>query len=388
MPPRASKLQRWTDLIAALLPRRYPATFEEIAPDVPAYCNDATQHGARMRMFERDKDELRSFGIAIETVAFDDGEAVGYRLDTKGFYLPYLSLAARGGKAGSTPTKQDKYGFRALASLMFEPDELAVIVEAAKRVVALGDPVLTEEAQSAMKKLSFDLPLPEIDASVEGPHTIAMSRSMPMASSILMERSASYAEPAARFIPAADVFTALNDALTRRKIVTFDYQGMAANNTARRTLEAYGLFFLSAHWYVTGRDADRAELRNFRLNRMRNVELNPAKSQTVDYEIPAGFDLREHAKSRHAWEIGGGVHEDAIVDFRNPAGAAKAAARLGVAVEGATDRRKFQFRRMDSFARWLLSFGGEAVPVEPPALVEEFERQVRETRAVYAEARS
>ena len=351
---------------------------------MPAYCNDATQHGARMRMFERDKDELRSFGIAIETVAFDDGEAVGYRLDRKGFYLPYLSLAARGGKPGSMPKKQDRYGFRALASLMFEPDELSVIVEAAKRVVALGDPVLTEEAQSAIKKLSFDLPLPEFDASADAPNMMAKSQSMPMASSILLERSAPYPSPRAHSIPAPDVFTALNDALARRKSVTFDYHGMATNSTARRTLEAYGLFFLSAHWYVTGRDTDKDELRNFRLNRMRNIELNPTRSQTADYEIPAGFNLREHAKSRHAWEIGGGVHENAIVEFLNPAGAAKAAARLGVAVDGATDRRRFQFRRMDSFARWLLSFGGEAVPVEPPALVEEFQRQVRETRAVYA----
>ncbi len=385
MPPRASKLQRWTDLIAALLPRRYPATFEEIAPDVPAYCNDATQHAARMRMFERDKDELRSFGIAIETVAFDDGEAVGYRLDTKSFYLPYLSLAARGGNAGSTPKKPDKYGFRALASLMFEPDELAVIVEAAKRVVALGDPVLTEEAQSAMMKLSFDLPLPEIDASADAPYTIAMSQSMPMASSTLMERSAPYASPSVRSVPAPDVFTALNDALSRRKSVTFDYHGMATNSTARRRLEPYGLFFLSAHWYVTGRDTGKEELRNFRLNRIRDIEVNAARSQTADYGIPTSFNLREHAKSRHAWEIGGGVHDTAIVEFVNPAGAAKAAARLGVAVEGATDRRRFQFRRIDSFARWLLSFGGEAVPVEPPALKEEFERQVRETRAVYGE---
>lgn len=382
--PRASKLQRWTDLIAALLPRRYPATFEEIAPDVPAYCNDATQHGARMRMFERDKDELRSFGIAIETVAFDDGEAVGYRLDRKGFYLPYLSLAARGGKPGSMPKKQDRYGFRALASLVFEPDELAVIVEAAKRVVALGDPVLTEEAQSAMKKLSFDLPLPEPDATAEAPYMIAMS--MPV-ESILMERAAPYSSPNTRSIPPPDVFTALNDALSRRKSVTFDYHGMATNSTARRTLEPYGLFFLSAHWYVAGRDTGKEDLRNFRLNRIRDIEVNPARSQTADYEIPAGFNIREHAKSRHAWEIGGGVHETAIVEFLNPAGAAKAAARLGVAVDGASDRRRFQFRRMDSFARWLLSFGGEAVPMEPPALVEEFERQVRDTRAVYVEER-
>jgi predicted DNA-binding transcriptional regulator YafY len=53
-------------------------------------------------------------------------------------------------------------------------------------------------------------------------------------------------------------------------------------------------------------------------------------------------------------------------------------------VEGAVDRRKFTVRRIDAFARWLLSFGGEAVPVAPPALVNEFERQAHETRDIYA----
>ena len=381
---RPSKLQRWTDLIAALLPRRYPATFEQLAPDVPAYCSEGTRHDARMRMFERDKDELRSFGIGIETVAFDDGEAVGYRLDTKSFYLPYLSLASREGKPGSTPRKPDKYGFRALASLVFEPDELSVIVEAAKRVIALGDPVLAEEAESAMKKLAFDLPLPESGTAAEAPTMEVMAS--PAMTDFSMLRSGPqprYSSPAIRTVPTPDVFPALNDALFRRKIVTFDYSGMATNSEARRTLEPYGLFFLSAHWYVTGRDVQRGELRNFRLNRMRNVDVNSATSQTADYKIPLEFNLRKHAKSRHAWEIGGGVHENAVVDFQNATGAAQAAARLGMEIEGSPDRRAFQFRRMDSFARWLLSFGGEAIPVEPPALVAEFRQQARATRALY-----
>lgn len=68
MPRASTKLQRWTDLLAALLRRRYPATFEELAPDIPAYSDSAKKHDALMRMFERDKDELRSFGIAIDTV--------------------------------------------------------------------------------------------------------------------------------------------------------------------------------------------------------------------------------------------------------------------------------------------------------------------------------
>src|SRR5688500_15007232 len=104
--PREPKLQRWTDLIAALLRRNYPVTFEDLSRDVPAYQRPDKKREVIMRMFERDKDGLRAFGICIETVPpKDEGEAAGYRIDRKEFYLPYLSLAARDGKAAAAPRK-------------------------------------------------------------------------------------------------------------------------------------------------------------------------------------------------------------------------------------------------------------------------------------------
>jgi predicted DNA-binding transcriptional regulator YafY len=371
--PREPKLQRWTDLIAALLRRNYPATFEELARDVPAYADESKKKDAVMRMFERDKDELRSFGIAIDTIEFEDdsGEASGYRLDRKTFYMPYLSLAASGGKPGTKPRKIEKFWYRALANLVFEPDELTIIAQAAQRVRALGDPVLTEEVESALRKLSFDLPIPEPDTFDD---VISMSRAMPY----LAERSNPYAAPR------ENVFEILNEALTRKKRVTFDYHGMSSNADSRRTVEPFGLFFLSAHWYLAARSIDNNEMRNFRLNRMRNVSINTSRSQSADYEIPADFNLREHARAKKPWELGDGDASEAIVDFRGSTGATKAAARLGVAIEGAPDRRKFRLRRVDSFARWLLSFGGEAIPIAPPELVDEFERQVQLTNSVYS----
>jgi proteasome accessory factor B len=356
MPPREPKLQRWTDLIAALLKRRYPAAFEEIADDVPAYSLVTKKRDAVMRMFERDKDELRAFGISIETVPFedDDGDQSGYKLDRRHFYLPFLSLSSRGGKRSSTPRHRDRYGYRALASLVFEPDELETISHAAQRVRALGDPVLTEEADSAIRKLSFDLPVPAADSPFITAGTAA-----------------------------EEVFEALNDALKRRKRVRFEYRAMSTDQVATRNVEPYGLFFLSAHWYLAGHDADRAELRNFRLSRVSNVVANASKAQSADFEIPKNFSLRAHAQSRKPWELGEGDTNEALVDFAGESGATKAAARLGVAVEGAPDRRKFRIRRMDSFARWLLSFGGEAIPVAPEPLVAEFRKLLRATQAVY-----
>jgi predicted DNA-binding transcriptional regulator YafY len=374
--PREPKLQRWTDLIAALLRRNYPATFEELAKDVPAYADESKKKDAVMRKFERDKDELRSFGIAIETVPFedDDGDASGYRLDRKTFYLPYLSLSAGGGKPGSKPRKIDKFWYRALANLVFEPDELTIIAQAAQRVRALGDPVLTEEVESALRKLSFDLPIPEPESFDE---ILAMSRT----ETRVADQAAVWYTPMRE-----NVFEILNDALNRKKRITFDYHAMSSDLDSRRTVEPYGLFFLSSHWYLAGRLVDKNEMRNFRLSRMRSVSVNSSRSQSADYEIPTDFNLREHAKSKRPWELGEGDASEAVVDFRGATGATKAAARLGLAVEGSSDRRKFRLRNVDSFARWLLSFGGEAVPVAPTALVNEFERQVRLTNQVYETA--
>src|SRR5688500_19628514 len=84
------KLQRWVDLLAALLIRQRYAPFDELAKDIPGYAAANAQRDSVMRTFERDKDELRRFGVPIETVKDGEGETLGYRLDRKAFYLPYL----------------------------------------------------------------------------------------------------------------------------------------------------------------------------------------------------------------------------------------------------------------------------------------------------------
>ncbi len=65
--------------------------------------------------------------------------------------------------------------------------------------------------------------------------------------------------------------------------------------------------------------------------------------------------------------------------LRTPSGAAVAAHQLGEAVEGDERLRRFRVRRVDSFARWLLSFAGDLAPVSPSAVVEEYAGLVRET---------
>ncbi|HSH46426.1 MAG TPA: hypothetical protein VK966_11335, partial [Longimicrobiales bacterium] len=100
-----SKTQRWLDLIAFLVKRRFPVAVEDLMEGVPAYAEkwrteDDTKRASVRRMFERDKDELRRAGIPLETVPYtiDYGaeEVLGYQLATKDFYLPYLRLVGEG----------------------------------------------------------------------------------------------------------------------------------------------------------------------------------------------------------------------------------------------------------------------------------------------------
>jgi proteasome accessory factor B len=370
------KLQRWVDLLAALLIRHRHAPFDELAKDVPAYDLANSQRESVLRTFERDKDELRRFGVPIDTVKDADGNTLGYRLERRAFYLPYLMLAGQE-RAAHVPTKIDHEGYRSLETLAFEPDELDAIIEAAARVRALGDPILAGEAEAAIRKLALDLPLGAVldDAvAVEALRAPLARRMQRMKPTIVPPRR----------VPDATVFDRLSDALARRKVVTFDYFSMERDERSRREVEPYGLFFVSAHWYVAGRDVRQDALRNFRLSRVSRVEVNTKKSQTPDYELPSDFSLREHAKAREPWEIGDGDATPAIVEFIATTGATRAALALGRPVEGSSSRRQFDVRRLDSFARWVLSFGGDARPIDPPELRSECERIAAETLARYA----
>jgi len=346
----APKIQRWIDLLAALLRRRYPASLEELIRDVPGY-SAGQSADTRRRMFERDKDELRGFGVPIETIRTPEGETLGYRLQAGNFYLPYLTVRSEG---GTKPAARDRYGYRSLPSLTFEPEELAAVAAAAARVRELGDPFLAEHAESAMRKLACDLP---VDAAGRGDTRLIPPRAGPN----------------------PDLLVTLDRALERRKRVTFRYHTMSSDTVGHRTVEPFGIFFLNQHWYLAARTTGEDTLKNYRLNRMDQAEVNPKAPGTPDYEIPLGFDLRRHARSRQAWELGAGDAVVATVAFRARTGAAAAAFRLGEVVEGHPQHRRFRVRRSDAFARWLLSFAGDVVPVSPRELVDEYHGLVRET---------
>jgi predicted DNA-binding transcriptional regulator YafY len=353
------KVRRWTDLIAALLRHHYPVPFEQIAREVPSYAEEGKDPASVKRMFERDKKELLRFGVPLETAPDELGEPTLYTIRRTNFYLPYLLLVS---PAPAAPRHgvADRHGYKALRSLAFEPDELSAVVAAAERVRGLGDPMLAEAAEGALRKLAFDLPVGAVARTADAPHVVRV-----------------------RARPERAVFEALGDALRDRKLATFDYHAMGTDATERRTVEPYGLFYLHGHWYLAARDRHRDAVRNFRLSRMATVAVNTKRESTPDYKIPTSFDLREHARSRQAWELGDGDAVDVVVELARVTGAASAAAQLGAPVDGEPAKRLFVVRRVDAFARWLLSLGGDAIVVSPERVRDEIETQRRRTLEVY-----
>ncbi|MGH7678880.1 MAG: helix-turn-helix transcriptional regulator [Gemmatimonadaceae bacterium] len=348
-----TKLQRWTDLIAGLLAHNYPVTFDQLAREVPAYAAglDPAHKESTKRTFERDKDELREFGVPIESISIEDGENTGYRLSPKKFYLPYLTVADS--ERASTPKPP---GYRALPQVAFDPDELAVLAQSVARLEKLGDPMLADDARSAGAKLLFDIPF--FDQAPIDVRIVDLDEH-------------------------AEHFDVLADALRHHKTVTFSYRAPSTGAVTERHVDPYGLFFVYAHWYLAAFDRTRDGVRNFRVSRMSHVAANKKKPQTRDFDVPETFRLREHAQSRVAWDLGDGEQQVAEVRFVGTSGAVQAAARSGDAVTGRDDVRRFPVRRMDTFARWLLSFAGEAVPVAPLALVDVYRQLARDTLAVY-----
>jgi proteasome accessory factor C len=338
--PRPQKLVRCCDLLLALLSRRRPATFDDLAEDVAEYAavlerireqagepKHTTAWTSLKRTFERDKDDLKAAGIPLESRKVpqaDGSEESVYYVDPTRFYLPYLMFQQRGGTAKPPRTSQ---------AMHVTDDVLQAIVDAAAMVRALGDPLLSEEVRTALHKLTVNLP---VEPAAPGTQVVPPRRTTD---------------------PAVHVLVA--EALRARKWLTFTYVTPYATERTTRTVEPYGLFFLHGYWYLAAHDTGRAALRKFRLDRMEQVSMNRAREQSPDYSIPADFDLATYGVPVQPWELGNGRVTPVLVDIVGSSGPALAAAALGTPVHGQPGTYRYDVRDLDTFLLWVLSLAPE-----------------------------
>lgn len=352
-PDDPTKLQRWLDLIAFLVGRRMPVAYDELMRGVAAYAREYGDEEPRAReslrrKFERDKQELRDFGIPIRTVKYTINYGVdeieGYQLDRRDFYLPYLRLVEELSPARPRP----HVAFRA-ATVELPAADAPLALEALRRVSDIPSFPLAREARSAFRKLAFDI---DPDAFREG-------------SPVLFIEKPGAAELAVRL-------RTLSDALLARKRVRFRYHGIYRDEVTDRDVAAYGLLFQQGNWYLVGDDALRGDVRVFRVGRMDELAVNRGKR--ADYEIPADFTLAAFV-DREAWELGDDEPIEARVRFAFPLSLWAARNGRGELVQGLDDGsqvRAFSLQQVGPFLRWLLSLEGEAEVLDPPELRREF----------------
>ncbi|MGH2631038.1 MAG: helix-turn-helix transcriptional regulator, partial [Actinomycetota bacterium] len=90
-PDRMEPLERLLNLVGLLLETPKPLTFEEIRATLDAYRADKVD--SAKRMFERDKDQLREFGIPLQLVDVDVwGTEQGYVIPKDEYYLPEIAF--------------------------------------------------------------------------------------------------------------------------------------------------------------------------------------------------------------------------------------------------------------------------------------------------------
>ena len=227
------KSERLVNLTIALLATRRYLTKSEIFRSIEGY---EGSDESKERMFERDKDDLRSLGIEIEVGGFDPifNDEAGYRIKPESYALDLGEISGA---------------------------DIALLSLAAN---AWNGQALNAIAHSALLKLKSI----GIDSDIDA---------IPML--------------APRMVSAGSELVTVVEAITTRSAITFTYIGQDLE-IQKRTLNPYALASRDGFWYFAGMDLDKGAIRTFRLDRVEGEIV--AEKKNASFEIPAGFDLFSH----------------------------------------------------------------------------------------------
>ena len=231
------KSERLVNLTIALLATKRYLTKSEIFRTVEGYEGSLE---AMERMFERDKDDLRSLGITIELGTFDPifEDEAGYRITPSSYQLNLGEL---------------------------DGTDIALLSLAA---TAWSGAALERESTSALIKLSSM----GIDSDSE-----ALSLLTPQVSGTDQN------------------FVLLTDAIVRRSEIEFEYLSADLSKQVR-TIAPYSMRGESGSWYLVGLDRAKDSVRTFRLDRIVSEVIVSKKSNTFDIPDQLSDGIQDEAQ--------------------------------------------------------------------------------------------
>ena len=219
------KSERLVNLTIALLATKRYLTKSEIFRTIEGY-EGAPE--AMERMFERDKDDLRSLGIAIELGTFDPifEDEAGYRITPSSYQLNLGEL---------------------------DGTDIALLSLAA---TAWSGAALERESTSALIKLA----------------SMGIDNDSETLSLLTPQVSGTDAN-----------FALVTDAIVRRSEIEFEYLGADLSRQVRK-VSPYSMRGQSGSWYLVGFDSEKDSLRTFRLDRI--VSEVSVSKKVNSFEIP------------------------------------------------------------------------------------------------------
>jgi proteasome accessory factor B len=310
---RIEPLERLLNLVGLLLETRVPLTFDDIRATLDAYRADNPD--SAKRMFERDKDVLREYGVPLELVDTDAwGTEQGYLIRKERYYLPEIE---------------------------FTPEELAALFVAAQS----GGEDAT--AAHGVRKLLY---------GADGGTLLSMAGG-PLATG-----------SGAR----SELVLAAADAAQRRRRVRFGYRTSQGRGSERH-VDAFALVLRGGHWYLVGHDHERDDVRAFRLSRVTSDLADRGEGR----QPPDGFRAADHVEAG-PWDAAtedtaevAFEEEAAFLAEQSFAGAE----RVGTDGEGRVVLR-VPMPDPSSIASLVLQYGPEAEVRSPEALRREVVRRL------------
>ncbi len=304
-------IERILNLLAYLLTVERPVTAVEIRNTVAGY--DRDNDSAFHRTFERDKDLLRRLGIPIEREATDVFEVeFGYVVHDDDYALQDPDLT----------------------------DEERTALSLAVQAVGFGG---RPAGQEALMKLGG------VVGSLEG-----------------TQLGADLGE---RADMVADVFNAVSE----RRLLTFDYRG------ATRTVRPYGLVHRRGHWYLVGSGDSVDTTRVYRLDRATALETG---NRSDAFDPPVDLNPADEVL-HHPWDAGDGADIATVVFDQEVAWIAERELGSRAAISRRSDgsiEAKIEIAAPPAFLGWLVGFEEHAELTAPPELRTRFISYVEDVR--------
>ncbi|MEI7616626.1 MAG: WYL domain-containing protein, partial [Actinomycetota bacterium] len=172
------------------------------------------------------------------------------------------------------------------------------------------------------------------------------------------------------------------EATIAKKKISLKYYSMETKKLGKRIIDPYALKFNFGIWYLIGFCHQRNEVRTFRIDRVRMIEI-----LEENFKIPQSFDIDEYFKG--SWGIIRGPKTKVILKFTKDTADFIAeciwhpSQKLTKNTDGSLNAQ-FEVGGLSEIKIWILGFGENVEVLEPEKLRQELKDTAEKISCIYS----